>query len=174
MYMVHHVGLPLFITSLTTTFGFFTNSMSSIPLIRDFAYASSFAMFVNLVVTILVVPILLSMAGPTQSKIKPADEVPTGFMGWLVEKLEITGDKYGKWVVAITAVLIVFLSYQAFHVRVSNDPLSYFKPNHQLVKDADTLASNISGMQIFYLSLEADIPDAREGSEGYGITAGLR
>ena len=81
-------------------------------------------------------------------------------MGWLVEKLEITGDKYGKWVVAITAILMVFLSYQAFHVRVSNDPLSYFKPNHQLVKDADTLASNISGMQIFYLSLEADIPDA--------------
>ena len=160
MYMVHHVGLPLFITSFTTTFGFFTNSMSSIPLIRDFAYASSFAMFVNLVVTILVVPILLSMAGPTQSKIKPADEVPTGFMGWLVEKLEITGDKYGKWVVAITAFLMVFLSYQAFHVRVSNDPLSYFKPSHQLVKDADTLASNISGMQIFYLSLEADIPDA--------------
>ena len=37
MYMVHHVGLPLFITSATTAFGFYTNSMSAIPLIRDFA-----------------------------------------------------------------------------------------------------------------------------------------
>ncbi|GIT65336.1 MAG: hypothetical protein Ct9H300mP23_09630 [Nitrospinota bacterium] len=101
MYMVHHVGLPLFITSFTTTFGFFTNSMSSIPLIRDFAYASSFAMFVNLVVTILGVPILLSMAGaPTEQNKTCRRSAHRFFWGGWLKKMEITGDKYGKWVVA--------------------------------------------------------------------------
>jgi uncharacterized protein len=160
MYMVRHVGLPLFITSATTTFGFFTNSMSSIPLIRDFAYASSFAMFINLVVTILSVPLLLAMAGPTTSHLKPEGEIPKGMMGGLVKILESIGNKHGKWVIVITVLLSVFLGYQSSNVRVSNDPLSYFKSDNQLVIDSGTLADNISGMQIFYLTLEADVPDA--------------
>ena len=160
MYMVRHVGLPLVITSATTTFGFYTNSMSAIPLIRDFAYASSFAMFINLVGTILSVPLLLSMAGPQTSHLKPESEIPTGLMGSIVETLESIGSKHGKWVIIITIGLAAFLGYQSTNVRVSNDPLSYFKSNNQLVIDSDTLADNISGMQIFYLTLEADAPDA--------------
>ena len=36
-YMASHVGLPIFITSFTTAIGFFSNALSEIPLIREFA-----------------------------------------------------------------------------------------------------------------------------------------
>jgi predicted RND superfamily exporter protein len=57
-FMAKHTGLPIFITGFTTTVGFLSNGISDIPLIQDFAYASGFAMFANLIVTILALPLI--------------------------------------------------------------------------------------------------------------------
>jgi hypothetical protein len=159
-YMARQVGLPLIITAWTTGFGFFTNSVSMVPLIRDFAFASSFAMMANMVITITAVPLLLSIIGPSRCDLAHSHDVPSGLTGIIVGWVEIVGHRYGKQVVIVTAILMIFLGLQALNVRVSNDPLSYFQKSNPLVKDANVLSGELSGMQIFYLTLRSEEPNA--------------
>lgn len=159
-YMAKHVGLPIFVTGFTTAVGFFSNAVSDIPLIRDFAYAASFAMLANLVATILIVPLLLTLAGPRTNKIEtdPTDEdarPARGLIPAIQSGLETIGARHGRTVLAATGALMILFAWTATDVRVSNDPLSYFKDDHPLVADAALLHERLSGMQIFYVSIDA-------------------
>ena len=62
-YMASHIGLPLILTVLTTALGFASNLLSDIGLIQHFSVAATFAMIANGIVTILVVPLMLSLFG---------------------------------------------------------------------------------------------------------------
>ncbi|MEG3619535.1 MMPL family transporter [Magnetovibrio sp. PR-2] len=154
-YMAKHVGLPIFITGFTTAIGFFSNALSEIPLIQHFAYASSFSMLANLLGTVLMVPLMLAVAGPRKNPLGEEDGEPTGLVGQILKVLDNIGDKHGPKVVITTAILLVALGWTATTVRVSNDPLSYFKSSNPLVHNADTLHDGLSGMQIFYLTFNS-------------------
>lgn len=158
-FMAKHTGLPIFITGFTTTVGFLSNGISDIPLIQDFAYASGFAMFANLIVTILALPLILSFIGPKSSKVSKND-MPIGVMGSITKFFESATANYSKLILVTASSLFLFFTYSATKVQVSNDPLSYFKSDHQLLSDANTLHEEIAGMQIFYLTLDAGIPGA--------------
>ena len=159
-FMARHVGLPIFITSFTTAVGFLTNALNDIPLIQGFAYATSFAMFANLVSTILIVPLILSLVGPKTSKLAPSDQRPSGVIGKLVGVLETVAERYEKPVLVVTGLFLLVFGYLSFTVNVSNDPLSYFKSSNPLVQDSAKLHRDLAGMQLFYLTLESDQPDA--------------
>ena len=163
-FMAKHTGLPIFITGFTTTVGFLSNGISDIPLIQDFAYASGFAMFANLIVTILALPLLLSLIGPKTSKVT-RDSMPTGVMGSITRFFEAATASHGKLILTIAGSTFVFFAYTSTKVEVSNDPLSYFKSDHQLITDANTLHEEIAGMQIFYLTLDAGVDGFFKRSE---------
>ena len=163
-FMAKHTGLPIFITGFTTTVGFLSNGISDIPLIQDFAYASGFAMFANLIVTVLALPLLLSFIGPKVSKVTE-EAMPTGVMGSITRFFEAATASHGKLILTIAGSTFVFFAYTSSNVEVSNDPLSYFKGDHQLVADANTLHEEIAGMQIFYLTLDSGIDGSFKRSE---------
>jgi len=168
-YMAKHVGLPIFVTGFTTSIGFFSNAVSEIPLIRDFAYAASFAMLANLAATILIVPMLLTLAGPRTNTLESDPAEPTGRAGGVIpaiqSALEVVGARHGRTVLAATGALMIFFAWTATDVRVSNDPLSYFKDDHPLISDAALLHDRLSGMQIFYVSVDAGAPGAFREAE---------
>ena len=157
-YMASHIGLPICITSFTTAIGFFSNALSEVPLIREFAYASSFAMLANLMATILVVPLLLSLMGPKRNKLGAPDEMPAGLVGRIQRVLDIIGEKHGPKVMIITACLLIGFGYTATRVQVSNDPLSYFHDDNPLVRHARQLHEDLAGMQLYYLTLTGPGP----------------
>ena len=63
-YMAKHIGLPMMLTILTTTLGFASNLFSNIGLIQHFSFAATFAMLANGLITILIMPLMLSIFGP--------------------------------------------------------------------------------------------------------------
>lgn len=159
--MVRHIGLAIILTAFTTSVGFLSNATNEIPLIRDFAYASSFAMVANFVVTLLTVPLMLTYFGPTKNRLHGGDHgVPKGPIGVLIRVVEALVTKFRVTVVAVIVVLMGAFGYFATGVHVSNDPLSYFPPDHPLVTNANTLHTDLSGMQIFYVTLDSDQPEA--------------
>ena len=157
-YMASHVGLPIFITSFTTAIGFFSNALSEIPLIREFAYTAAFAMLANLVATVLVVPLLLTLMGPKRNSLGAVDEMPTGLVGKIQRILDIVGEKHGPKVMIITACLLIGFGYTATRVQVSNDPLSYFHDDNLLVRHADQVHEDLAGVQLYYLTLTGTGP----------------
>ena len=164
--MARRVGMPILITSLTTAVGFIANTVSEIPLIKEFAVVSAFAMVANLVVTILALPSQLTLFGPSKSSISAEEQVPTGLIGKVVVFVEELTDRYARVVVAAFVLLVLGTGMYVSDVRVNNDPLSYFQPDHPFVRDANQLADELSGVQIFSLTFNSVIPDYFSTIEG--------
>lgn len=165
-HMAHHVGLPILITSLTTAIGFAANVITEIPLIFEFAIASAFAMIANLVVTVLAVPLMLHTIGPKQSALAPRAGVPRGITGLIVRGVEAAGEQAPMVVIAMTVVLLAWAGSKIGDIQVNNDPLSYFPPAHPFVADAHTVHEQLSGLQVFSVTLTAPQADYFRSPQG--------
>jgi predicted RND superfamily exporter protein len=154
-FMASHVGIAILLTSSTTVIGFLSDALYDIPIMIEFAFAAAFALTANFFATVLVMPLVLATIGPLKSRLPPPHEVPTGAMGRFVTWLEWVSRERRKLVLGIAAAISAVAVYFALDMRVSNDPLSYFRPSSPLVQDARELHRRLAGMQVFYLTLES-------------------
>jgi len=163
--MLHKMGLPLLLTILTTVLGFAGNIFSNMEIIRDFAIASSFAMLANGLITILLVPVLLTMFKVGERREKHAsDAISKHNDSWLfgfVIKLNNTSHLVMQRVILSgTVLLCAFFLYQASSLAVTNDPMSYFKQDRQLIKDANEVHAHLAGMKTFFISVQSHREEA--------------
>ena len=155
-YMARHIGLPLVLTVLTTALGFSSNMFSNIGLIQHFAFASTFAMLANGVVTILVVPLLLSVYGPERN-ISVIDDKESDRLPDRIRKVfRYSQDNYPVSVLLFTAVMCVFFVYHASKLYVTNDPLSYIPSDSALIKDTKRIHDDLAGIKIFFIRLDTN------------------
>ena len=154
-FMMKHLGVPLLLTILTTSMGFASNIFSGIGLIRDFAIASTFAILANGVITILFVPLILTVMGPRRSRLFRDRERVMGLPGAFVRMFGFTNRRFPRSILALTAILCAFFVYQASELYVTNDPLSYFQGDRPLIRDIHRIHQDLSGMKVFFINLES-------------------
>jgi len=154
-YMTKHIGLPLVLTVLTTALGFASNMFSNIGLIQDFAIASTFAMVANGIITILVVPMILSIYGPHRNTSIVASPDKLSIPDRIMKVFRISQDRYPSSTLFITAILCVFFIYHASTLYVTNDPLSYFPSDRPLIQDTKRIHNDLAGIKIFFITLES-------------------
>jgi predicted RND superfamily exporter protein len=159
-FMMKHLGMALLLTILTIAMGFAANIFSSIGLIRSFALASTFAIVAHGVITVLFVPMVLSVMGPRRTRLFRDGEKVTGLPGWLFRTFGVTQRRLQQALLVITAILCAFFVYQLSKLYVTNDPLSYFKKDHPLIRDARRVHRDLSGMKAFFITLDSDTDKA--------------
>jgi predicted RND superfamily exporter protein len=161
-YMATHTGLPLVLTVITTAFGFAANLFSSISLIQDFALASTFAILANGVITVLVVPILLAQFGPKSHSSEPKREAiyKNNLANKIVAAFRVSQDQFPIYTLSLTAILCAFFAYQASHLYVTNDPMSYFHKDRPLVQEAQLIHQELAGIKVFFITLESSVDKA--------------
>jgi len=153
--MFRHIGVPLLLTIATTALGFAGNMFSSIELIRDFALASTFAMLANGMVTILLVPIMLSLFGA--GKFSGRKLVgKSNLASWVLELNRHSHLTMQRMVLAATALLCAFFLYEASKLYVTNDPMSYFKQERALIQDAAEVHEHLAGIKVFFITLQSN------------------
>ncbi len=158
-FMAKTVGLPIFITTLTTVLGFAANAYYDIILIRQFAIVSTFAMSSNLIATLLALPAILRIHGPRKSRVVDSIEgEPRGFFAWIIRLCWAVTSRHRRAVTVSVILFAIAMGYYSFKVQVNNDPLSYFRKDSALVKQSQILHRDLSGMQIFYITLEGALP----------------
>lgn len=167
-YMMRHLGLPLVLTTVTTVLGFAANGLADMALVRDFAFAAAVAIAANGVITLLLVPSMLSVLGPLKSRLhaegaprdggRGGDDVK-GPVGLVLGACRAAAG-YPRTVIGVTLGVMAVFGVFAFQAKVSNDPVSAFKDDHPLVRDVNQLADDLSGMEIFYVNLASSRPDA--------------
>ena len=155
-FMLKNVGVPMLLTILTTSLGFASNIFSSIGLIQHFAIASTVAIISNGIITLLLVPLLLRNMGPKTSIFKREKKKLSGVPGFVYKMFDAGNKHYSKSILIATTALCVFFAWQAANLFVTNDPLSYFRADRQLIKDVQTLHQELSGMKTFFITLESD------------------
>ncbi len=154
-FMMKRMGVPLLLTIFTTAMGFASNIFSGIDLIRDFALAATFAILANGVITILFVPMALSILGPRSSSLFRGEERVRGLPGLFVRVFGFTNRNFPRSILLATALLCAFFVYQASKLSVTNDPLSYFQEDRPLIQDVHKIHQDLSGMKVFFITLES-------------------
>ena len=151
--MLRKMATPVFLTVFTTVLGFASNIFSSIDLIRDFALASSFAMLANGIITMLLVPIMLGVLGKSKSKALSGK--------WWLSELVVKFDSKSnismqRIVLFGTVLLCAFFLYEASKLYVTNDPMSYFKQDRELIRDASDVHEHLSGIKTFFITVQSN------------------
>ncbi|NOQ35654.1 MAG: MMPL family transporter, partial [Methylococcaceae bacterium] len=154
-FMAVHVGLPIFITSFTTIIGFLANGFSDITLIRHFGISSAFGMFANLLATILVLPLLLQLFGPKKTSLHSDVTTQKGWIAAFVRFVERASEVHQQKIIIITTVFVLIFGFFALKVTASNDPLSFFKQDNEIIANSHTLHDNLAGMQVFFVTVHA-------------------
>lgn len=155
-FMMKLMGVPLFLTILTTTMGFASNIFSSIDLIQDFAIASTFAILANGVITMLLVPIILTTMGPQRTSIFRNKDRVIGLPGLFFRMFGFTNRYFPRSILILTAMLCAFFVYHASTLYVTNDPLSYFQADQPLIRDTHRIHRDLSGTKVFFITLESE------------------
>ncbi len=155
-YMAKHIGLPLILTVLTTTLGFASNLFSEIGLIKDFSIAASSAMLLNGFITILLMPLMLSLFG-TNSNNTPVKCVETNSVPDRIMRLfRYSQSHFPISTLVFTVMMCAFFIYQATRLYVTNDPLSYFPSDRPLIQDTKRIHEDLAGIKLFFISLESN------------------
>jgi predicted RND superfamily exporter protein len=152
-YMAKHIGLPMLLTVLTTTLGFASNLFSNIGLIQHFSFAATFAMLANGFITILVMPLMLSLFGKHENSVSGREikRLPDRIMS----VFRYSQERFPMTILVVTAVLCAFFIFQASKLYVTNDPLSYFPSDRPLIQDAKRIHEDLAGIKIFFISLKS-------------------
>lgn len=156
-YMAKHTGLPMLLTILTTFLGFASNLFGDILLIQHFAIGSTIAILFNGIVTVLVVPPLLAKFGKRMGAGKTTTELyGNNLPDQIIKTLRISQDRFPLIVLSLTFILCIFFTYQASHLYVTNDPLSYFPEDKPLIKQTKIIHEDLAGIKVFFVTLEAE------------------
>ncbi|MEW6667979.1 MAG: MMPL family transporter [Thermodesulfobacteriota bacterium] len=154
-FMMQHQGVTLILTVLTITLAFASTVFSSIAVIRDFALAATFAMVAKGFVTLLLVPMVLSVMGPRGTTLFQ-DHGAGGLPGLLVRMFAFAKSRLPRSLLVATAILCVFFVYQLSKLYVTDDPLSYLKQDHPIVRDTLRIHQDLPGVKTFFITIESD------------------
>ena len=159
-YMAKHIGLPLILTVFTTTLGFASNLFSDIALIQHFSIAASSAMLINGFITVLLMPLMLSLFGKTEND-TPVKNVETNSIPDRIMRLfRYSQSRFPISTLVFTALLCLFFIHQASSLYVTNDPLSYFPEDRPLIKDTQAIHKDLAGVRLFFITLESEEENA--------------
>jgi len=168
------MGLPLVLTIMTTVLGFASNIFSGIGLIQDFAIASTFAILANGIVTLLLVPILLYHFGPIKNRVYQSTGETKGIATLVTDAFRFSQSKFPRLILLATADLCIFFIYAASKLHVTNDPLSYFPEHRPLIQDAKRIHEDLSGIKLFFITLETGQEKAFQSPENIRKLANIQ
>ena len=158
-FMLRSVGAPAVLTVLTTALGFASNAFAGIAIIRDFGLATAFAILANGLVTVLLVPMLYNAFGPRKGGL-PAFVSSGGVSAMAGRAFRVMRHRFAIWALVLAAVLCVVFVQQASSLYVTNEPLTFFRPERPLVQDAQRMQRDLAGVKIFYISLQSNTEGA--------------
>ncbi|HCY84463.1 MAG TPA: hypothetical protein DHV36_04940 [Desulfobacteraceae bacterium] len=157
--MMRHLAVPVLLTLVTTALGFAANMVNTLGMIREFALAATIAILANGFITITLLPLALSVAGPLRGSGRQGSgstDGVKGLPGLFVKLFVSTGRRFPGCVLLTTAILCGFGLYAGKDLGITNDPLSYFREDQPLVQDVQTIHRHLAGMKFFYITLAAD------------------
>ncbi|MDQ7085821.1 MAG: MMPL family transporter [Sulfurovum sp.] len=124
-YTLAHSGLAIAMTSVTTAIGVGSFSGSEVAPISDLGTFASLGVMVSLVLTLTLLPALLSLTKLKQ-KVKTEDDSLDNIM----KKFAVIPIKYYKAILAGSAVLVISsLTLAVMHIELSHNPLKWFQPD---------------------------------------------
>ncbi|MDX9786997.1 MAG: MMPL family transporter [Desulfobacterales bacterium] len=156
-HILNRVGLPCFLTTLTTAVGFFSLAVSEIQPIKEFAWIASAGMVFEFMFSFFFLPPLLLLFHPR--RIYSAHEEGTRMTAFL-KMLHAILVKYNRWVLLFSAVIVIGAIVMIPRVRVETNLIEFFKEKSPVRVALDFIEKRLAGIETMDISFKADDPDA--------------
>jgi len=156
-FMISKMGTVVMVTALTTFLGFLSICVNKITIMRQFGMAASFGLFVNPIVTGLLVPVYFRFFGARGSKSKAKRVTRKGRS--LFDRLAGTCTRLVS--TRKRAVLFIFFGLTAaigafsFRVQLNNDILGVFRKDSLVVRQINEMSRELAGAQIFFIRISS-------------------
>ena len=124
-YTLGHSGLAIAMTSITTAIGVGSFAGSEVAPISDLGIFASLGVMVSLVLTLTLLPALLSI-----TKLKPKAKSKVGKIDLFMKKLAVIPVKHTKSVLIGSFLLVAIAFVTATQVKLSHNPLKWFQPDN--------------------------------------------
>jgi len=144
------LSLPIILTSLTTIIGFISIYLNDIEILKEFAIVSSFAIFINFIITIIIVPIVLDKLKYEKQKYNKGISYDK-LLSFIVKVFK----EYHKRVYFISALVVLISIFFVPKIILDNNTLNYFKKSSEVRKLAEFFKAKTHGIQSFYIVVEA-------------------
>ena len=124
-YTLGHSGLAIAMTSITTAIGVGSFAGSEVAPISDLGIFASLGVMVSLVLTLTLLPALLSI-----TKLKPKPRTTVSKVDEFMKSLAVIPVKHTKAVLLSSFVLVAIAFTAASQVNLSHNPLTWFQPDN--------------------------------------------
>ena len=139
-YTLGHSGLAIAMTSITTAIGVGSFSGSEVAPIADLGRFASLGVMVSLVLTLTLLPALLSI-----TKLKAKEKVTSGKIDNLMKKLAVIPVRHTKGVLLGSLALVVVALIAATQIDLSHNPLKWFQPDDQNRLSTEVIDEQMNG-----------------------------
>jgi len=139
-YAMGHSGLPIIMTSVTTAIGVGSFANSEVAPIADLGIFASWGVLVSLVLTLTLLPALLSL-----TKMKPKAQSNTGKIDLFMKRLAMIPIRHTKAVLVGGFVLVALSLATASQVALSHNPLKWFEPEHESRVSTEIIDEKMNG-----------------------------
>ncbi|MFB6355778.1 MAG: cyclic nucleotide-binding domain-containing protein, partial [bacterium] len=147
------IGLTLFLTFITTFFGFLAINLNEIIILQQFAQTASFGIFANFFITFLFCPAYFSIfniTAPEETNNK------SNFFNRCSEWIITITREYRTYVYISVLILFVVFGFGMSQITVNNNLLSFFKQSSPVYQQIQTLADDFSGIKTFYITINTE------------------
>ena len=157
-YFSEKITVAILMTSITTIIGFATVTVNKIIMLKEFGLVLAVGLFFNFIVTVLLIPLYLSLFGEKKSPFEDKDkDGGEKFSAEIFRKLSnfIYSVTLHKKMMLILIVLFysAFTLYYGKDVKADNGALSNFKEESPIRKDVVTFNKSFPGITNFYITL---------------------
>jgi predicted RND superfamily exporter protein len=139
-YTLGHSGLAIAMTSVTTAIGVGSFSGSEVAPISDLGVYASLGVMVSLVLTLTLLPALLSI-----SKLKQRVKTQSGKLDLFMKKLSVIPVRHYKSIIVISAIFVGIALGAATQIELSHNPLKWFQPESYDRMSTEVIDAKMNG-----------------------------
>ena len=158
-FMTRNFGMTFLVTVFAMTLGFAFNVFTDIRPIRDFGAVAAFAMLSSGLITLLLIPALYALFGAHRMTFRRLPAIDW-FAGLAANVIGLMRSRATTWAILLAAVAAGALVQQAGSLHITSEPLAFFRPNHPLVQAADRMHEDLTGANVFYITLDGNADGA--------------
>jgi len=154
--VVHHIGIAIVLTSITTLVGFLSLSTSPVQQVMQFGLFVGFGVMAALVITLTLIPAALQLGrGPrvTPRAAAGKEAFTTRGLTWL----SLMVVKRRKAILILGAAALLFAAIGAASLTVETNTLRFFRPENPIRQATEVVDSSFGGSESLSVVVNGDI-----------------
>jgi predicted RND superfamily exporter protein len=154
-------GLAIILTFVTTYMGFLSIALNDISLLQEFGLVASTGLLLNFVITITLIPAVLSRFKTSEKKSSAHRENRNGIdaYGKFASRLFTAVSANRRPIVILALVITAVSLFWATRIKVDNDHMSYFNEDAPIHYKSRFMHDHLAGMQTLDIILTSPIED---------------